>query len=109
MWRSFFAASLPMQRCDFGSKSEAKLPITSLMSIRLLLAVAALWLLGKPAAAIANPKKIVLIAGAKSHGPEGNGVHDYPWSVRLLKVMLDSSNVAGQVRVEFHQNGWPND
>jgi len=38
----------------------------------------------------AAPKKIVLIAGKKSHGPEGNGIHDYPWSVKLLKVMLDN-------------------
>jgi len=28
-------------------------------------------------------KKIVLIAGQKSHGPEGNRIHDYPWSVKL--------------------------
>jgi len=55
------------------------------------------------------PKKIVLIAGKKSHGPEGNGIHDYPWSVKLLKVMLDNSNVAGQVRVEYHLDGWPDD
>jgi type 1 glutamine amidotransferase len=53
------------------------------------------------------PKKIVLIAGKKSHGPEGNGIHDYGWSVRLLKVMLERSNVADRVRVEMHQGGWP--
>jgi type 1 glutamine amidotransferase len=55
------------------------------------------------------PKKIVLIAGKKSHGPVGNGIHDYPWSVKLIKVMLDHSNVAGQVRVEYHLDGWPRD
>ena len=49
-----------------------------------------------------GPKKIVLIAGKKSHGPEGNGIHDYPWSVKLLKVLLDNSNVKDRVRVEFH-------
>ncbi|MCC9607996.1 ThuA domain-containing protein [Blastopirellula sp. JC732] len=54
-------------------------------------------------------KKIVLIAGKKSHGPVGNGIHDYPWSVKLLKVMLDQSNVADQVKVEFHLEGWPQD
>lgn len=54
-------------------------------------------------------KKIVLIAGKKSHGPEGNGIHDYPWSVKLLKVMLDNSNVAEKVRVEYHLDGWPED
>jgi len=53
------------------------------------------------------PKKIVLIAGKKSHGPVGNGIHDYPWSVKLLKVMLDQSNIASQVRVEYHLDGWP--
>ncbi len=54
-------------------------------------------------------KKIVLIAGKKSHGPEGNAIHDYPWSVRLLKVMLDNSNVKDRVKAEFHLNGWPKD
>lgn len=54
-------------------------------------------------------KKIVLIAGVKSHGPEGNGMHDYPWSVRLVKAMLDRSNVADKVAVEYHLNGWPKD
>lgn len=53
------------------------------------------------------PRKIVLIAGKKSHGPEGNGIHDYPWSVKLLKVMFDNSNVADRVRVEYHLDGWP--
>lgn len=54
-------------------------------------------------------KKIVLIAGPKSHGPTGNGIHDYPWSVKLLKVMLDHSNVREQVRVEYHLDGMPQD
>jgi putative heme-binding domain-containing protein len=61
------------------------------------------------AAHAAAPKKIVLIAGKKSHGPIGNGIHDYPWSVKLLKVMLDNSNVADRVRVECHLDGWPAD
>ncbi|MEX2214505.1 MAG: ThuA domain-containing protein [Phycisphaeraceae bacterium] len=54
-------------------------------------------------------KKIVLIAGKKSHGPEGNRIHDYPWSVRLIKVMLDNSNVTNRLKVEFHLDGWPKD
>src|SRR4051794_3264219 len=54
-------------------------------------------------------KKIVLIAGPKSHGPVGNGIHDYGWSVQLLKVMLDHSNVKDQVNVEIHLDGWPTD
>jgi type 1 glutamine amidotransferase len=57
----------------------------------------------------AGRKKVVLIAGKKSHGPEGNGIHDYPWSVKLLKVMLDSSNIRDRVRVEYHLGGWPRD
>ena len=60
-------------------------------------------------AADSQLRKIVLIAGPKSHGPVGNGIHDYPWSVKLLKVMLDNSNVSGQVRVEYHTGGWPED
>lgn len=51
--------------------------------------------------------KIVLIAGPKSHGPVGNGIHDYPWSVKLLKVMLDNSNIRNKVQVEYHLDGWP--
>ena len=47
----------------------------------------------------AEKKQVVLIAGVKSHGPEGNRIHDYPWSVRLLKTMLENSNVREQVEV----------
>jgi type 1 glutamine amidotransferase/cytochrome c2 len=63
----------------------------------------------KSALTAAETKKIVLIAGKKSHGPEGNGIHDYPWSAKLLKVMLDNSNVRDQLRVEYHRDGWPAD
>lgn len=52
-------------------------------------------------------KKVVLIAGKKSHGPEGNGIHDYGWSVKLLKVMLENSNIKDRVTVEAHLGGWP--
>src|SRR5688572_17722352 len=55
------------------------------------------------------PKKIVLLAGKKSHGPEGNRIHDYPWSVKLLKALLEQSNVKDKVAVEFHRDGWPKD
>jgi type 1 glutamine amidotransferase len=57
----------------------------------------------------AGPRKIVLIAGKKSHGPEGNRVHDYNWSARLLKAALERSNVREKVRVECYLNGWPAD
>src|SRR5262245_10521372 len=53
------------------------------------------------------PKKIVLIAGPKSHGPVGNGIHDYGWSVKLIKTMLEHSNIKDKVRVEIHLDGWP--
>jgi len=54
-------------------------------------------------------KKIVLVAGRKSHGPEDNGIHDYPGAVKLLKVMFDNSNVAGQVEIHYRLAGWPAD
>ena len=54
-------------------------------------------------------KKIVLIAGLKSHGPEGNGIHDYAWSARLIKTMLENSNVRDFVQVDTYLNGWPHD
>jgi type 1 glutamine amidotransferase len=54
-------------------------------------------------------KKIVLIAGTKSHGPEGNGIHDYNWSARLLKTAMERSSVKEQIHVEIHLNGWPKD
>src|SRR5436305_14276742 len=66
--------------------------------------------LGHEAGAVAPPaprQKIVLLAGKKSHGPEGNGIHDYAWSAKLLKVMLEHSNIRHRVRVEVHTGGWP--
>lgn len=54
-------------------------------------------------------KKIVLITGCKTHGPEDNGIHDYPSDAKLLKVMLDNSNVADQVKVKCCPDGWPAD
>jgi hypothetical protein len=57
----------------------------------------------------AAPKNIVLIAGVKSHGPEGNRIHDYPWSVRLLKTMLEKSEIGDRLNVRTYFNGWPND
>ena len=62
-----------------------------------------------PPAAAQSRKKIVLLAGPKSHGPIGNGVHDYGWSARLLKMMLETSAVADKIQVETHLDGWPRD
>jgi type 1 glutamine amidotransferase len=55
------------------------------------------------------PKKVVVIAGKKSHGPVGNGIHDYGWSAKLIKAMLESSQVRDRVAVEVHLDGWPKD
>ncbi|WP_339923676.1 ThuA domain-containing protein [uncultured Cyclobacterium sp.] len=56
-------------------------------------------------APMATTKKIVLIAGPKSHGPKA---HEYIKSVRLIKTMLDNSNVE-EIATEIHFNGWPED
>ncbi len=79
----------------------------SWLSFLLVLLIAAGPAYAEPAAA--SKKKIVLIAGKKSHGPVGNGIHDYGWSVQLLRVMLEHSNLADQVQVEHHLEGWPRD
>jgi type 1 glutamine amidotransferase len=52
-------------------------------------------------------KRIVLIAGKKSHGPVANGLHDYGWSARLTKVMLDNSNIKNRITVDVFLDGWP--
>jgi type 1 glutamine amidotransferase len=77
------------------------------MSIRLPLIV--LLSFGAATFAAEPPKKIVLIAGKKSHGPEGNRIHDYNWSARFLKHVLDRSNIMDRINVEIHLNGWPDD
>lgn len=70
-----------------------------------LLSLAAL-LVGTTPALAAPPKKIVLIAGTKSHGP---GDHEYEKGARLLKHCLDTSpNLKGFV-TELHLDGWPKD
>jgi len=51
-------------------------------------------------------KKVVFLAGKKSHGP---GEHEYEKACRLLTRCLEtSSNVKG-FRTEVHLNGWPKD
>src|SRR5580704_9262087 len=51
-------------------------------------------------------RKIVLIAGSKSHGP---GMHEYLKSVRLLKVLLDRAPNLKGVQTEVVYDGWPAD
>ncbi len=51
-------------------------------------------------------RKVVFLAGKKSHGP---GAHEYEKDVTLLKHCLDTSpNVKG-VKAEAHFGGWPAD
>jgi len=54
----------------------------------------------------ARDRKIVLIAGPKSHGP---GAHEYAKSIKLIKVMLDRSPDVRGIRTELVFNGWPED
>lgn len=49
-------------------------------------------------------KKIVLIAGEPSHGPD---VHEYDKTVRLLKVLLDQSSYCNSMKVITVSGGWP--
>ncbi len=54
-----------------------------------------------------NPQKhrrIVLIAGSKSHGP---GMHEYLKSARLLKILLDRAPGLKNVETEVVYDGWP--
>jgi hypothetical protein len=51
-------------------------------------------------------KKIVLIAGKKSHGP---GDHEYEKGVELLKRCFDTSPNTKGIRTEVYLNGWPQD
>ena len=49
-------------------------------------------------------RKVVLIAGKKSHGP---GTHEYVKDVYLLKHCLDTSPNLKGLTTEVHLNGWP--
>ena len=51
-------------------------------------------------------KKVVFIAGTKSHGP---GDHEYEKGCRLLARALQTSPNAGPFRTEVHLYGWPED
>lgn len=69
-----------------------------------LVALALLGLAGPPAAwgVEAPPGKVVLLAGAKSHGP---GDHEYEKGLRVLAAGLDQLGVPNEV----HTDGWPKD
>ncbi len=59
-----------------------------------------------PARAADPPKKILLIAGTKSHGP---GDHEYEKGARLLKHCLDTAPNLKGFTAEVHLDGWPKD
>lgn len=53
-----------------------------------------------------TPKKVVFVAGKKSHGP---GEHEYEKSLKLLKVMLDHAENIKGIKTKVYFNGWPAD
>ncbi|HYE04156.1 MAG TPA: ThuA domain-containing protein [Planctomycetota bacterium] len=53
-------------------------------------------------------RRLLLVAGDKSHGPEGNGVHDYGWDARVCAAMLMRSTASVQLSCRV-VDGWPQD
>ncbi len=51
-------------------------------------------------------RRIVLIAGSKSHGV---GMHEYLKSIRLMKVLLDRAPGLKGVETDVIYDGWPTD
>lgn len=52
-------------------------------------------------------RNIVIIAGKKSHGPDDNGVHDYPAQARLLEYALQQSTLAEKIEISrFEDDNW---
>lgn len=49
-------------------------------------------------------RHIVIIAGCKSHGPDDNGIHDYPAQARLVQDCLLRSELADQLSVTRLEN-----
>jgi type 1 glutamine amidotransferase len=53
-------------------------------------------------------RRIVIVAGKKSHGPDGNGIHDYPAQARLLHDGLLHSPLGAQLSVTRAEDDlWP--
>src|SRR5258708_7067784 len=57
-------------------------------------------------ASFAGTKKVVFLAGKKSHGP---GDHEYEKACRLLAHCLETSSNARGFKTEVHLYGWPED
>ncbi|MBA3847307.1 MAG: ThuA domain-containing protein [Planctomycetes bacterium] len=53
-------------------------------------------------------RRLLMIAGDKSHGPEGNGIHDYGWDARVCAAMLMRSTVSALITCRV-VDGWPGD
>src|SRR5262245_61551827 len=58
------------------------------------------------AATVEGAKKILFIAGTKSHGP---GEHEYEKGLRLLKNALDTSPNIKNIKTGIALDGWPKD
>ena len=53
-------------------------------------------------------RRIVLVAGCKSHGPAGNGIHDYAAQARLLQDALSRSALGARLAlVRAEDDAWP--
>lgn len=53
-------------------------------------------------------KNILIVAGKKSHGPDGNGIHDYPAQARLLQDCLQRSAIGAELRIiRAEDDSWP--
>lgn len=56
----------------------------------------------------ARMRRVVLVAGRKSHGPDGNGIHDYPAQVRLIHDALQRSALGARLSItRAEDDAWP--
>jgi type 1 glutamine amidotransferase len=53
-------------------------------------------------------RRIVIVAGRKSHGPDDNGIHDYPAQARLVEDALRRSAIGARLTViRAEDDNWP--
>lgn len=53
-------------------------------------------------------RRIVIVAGRKSHGPEGNGIHDYSSQARLVEDALHRSALGERLSIiRTEDDAWP--
>lgn len=77
-----------------------------LATAAILMSFAALSAMTTNARAGAPSKKVVLIAGKKSHGP---GEHEYERGLKLLKTCLETATNVKGMSAEVYLDGWPAD